>query len=261
MIFEIITKILISMTGKTVISATANTYKYRKTLYQRLLYQVFFRNKIIRISCASLLKIEDENKFLLIRNRLRPNFYCPIGGALRYSSSATSFLKEIDFQHDGSHSQINAEKLKRDLRGFIPAKNLFKFIEWYAKSKDREENSLHREIAEEFTEIRLGRLLKYTKGIEFNFLKEITEIPHSVSGKKFLQFRILRIYELSSDFTDLNLLMKNIKIENNPNLIWVTSDEIEQGRDDNHNLIGSNSSYLISNKKILKEDVAWTTKK
>jgi hypothetical protein len=249
------------MAGRTAISSSKNAYKYRKTLYQRFLYQVIFRNKIIRISCASLLKIENENKFLLIKNKLRPNLYSPIGGANRYSTSATSFLKEIDFQHDGNHSKVKVDKLKRDLRGFLPAKKLFKFIDWYSKSKDREENSLHREINEEFTEIQLGKILKYTKDVEFNFLKEITEVPHSVSGKNFLQFRILRVYEISSDFEKLNLLIENLKTENNPNLIWVSNDEIQQGRDENHNLIGSNTCYLIGDKKILKEDVAWTTRR
>lgn len=261
MINEAITKFLISITGKTVISATTAAYKYRKTLYQRLLYQVIFRNKNIRISCASLLKVEDENRFLLIRNKLRPNLYSPIGGANRYSTTAISFLRDIEFQHDGNHSQIKGDKLKRDLRGFIPSKNLFKFIEWYSKNKDREENSLGREIPEELTEIQLGKILKHTKGIEFNFIKEITETPHPVSGKNFLQFRILKIYEISIDSVDLNLFLESIKAEDNPNLIWVTSDEIEQGRDSNHNLIGSNASYLIANKKLLKEDVAWTEKR
>ncbi|WP_271783183.1 hypothetical protein [Aquimarina algiphila] len=246
------------MTSRIITSTVSGAYKYRKTLYQRLLYQVIFRNKSIRISCATLLKINDNNRDLLIKNKLRPNLFSPIGGAIRYSTSITSFLKEIDFQHDGSHSKVKKDKLKRDLRGFIPAKNLFKFIDWYSTNKDREENSLHREIREELTEIKLGKLLKFTKGIEFNFLKEVTETPHSVSGKDFLQFRILRVYEISSDFEELSVLIDNINNENNENLIWVTYDDIHQGRDQSHNLIGSNSSYLISNKKILKEDIAWT---
>ena len=256
-----ISSFLISLAGKTVYSSLTTTYKYRKTLYQRFLYEGLFRNKEIRVSCASLLKLENESKYLLIKNKLRPNYYSPIGGAIRYSTSAISFLNSIDFQHDGNHSQIKDNKLKRDVRGFISAKNLFKFIDWYSLGKDREENSLYREISEELTEIGLGKLLKHTKEIEFNFLKEITETPKSVSGKKFLQFRILRVYEISSDYKYLDDLKTAIINENNDSLIWVTFDEISQGRDENHNYIGSNSSYLITNKKILKEDVAWTTRK
>jgi hypothetical protein len=253
--------ILISLAGRTFYSSITTTYKYRKTIYQRLLYQVIFRDKLIRISCASLLKLEHDNKYLLIKNKLRPNYYSPIGGAIRYSTSANSFLYSIEFQHDGNHSQIKDNKLKRDIRGFISAKNLFKFTDWYSQGKDREENSLHREISEELTEIGLGKLLKHTKQIEFNFLKEITETPKSVSGKHFLQFRILRVYEISADFKDLDNFKKEIINENHEALIWVTPEEIAQGRDEKHNYIGSNSSYLIANKKILKEDVSWTSRK
>ena len=249
------------MAGRTIFSAGSTTFKYRKTLYQRLMFQVFFRNKTIRISCASILLLEDNNKFILIKNKLRPNLYSPIGGAIRYSTSSTSFLRSIEFEQDGNHSQVSDNKLKRDLRGFIPAKNLFKFIDWYSKNSDREENSLYREIAEELTEISLGKLLKFTKGIEFNFLKEITETPHSVSGKQFLQFRIIRVYEISSDFKNKDSFINNLKIEENKSLIWVNHDEISQGRDEIHNLIGSNSSYLISKKKILNEDIAWTMRR
>lgn len=227
------------------------------------MYQIFQRNKKIRVSFSCLLKIQNEDKYLLIKNQLRPQQYGPIGGALKYCSTAKSFFNSIGFEADTLSVSKKRHKLIRDLRGFIPAKNLFKLIDWFEKKTDREETCLHRELKEELTEISASDLLKDINTPEFSLVRQIIEPPHKVPGKSFLQFRIFRVDEFSSDYLldshFIDILDETSKTNNN--LIWVTSDEIKQGIDNRENIIGSHSNYLISDEKELQEDRPWTTKK
>lgn len=243
-------------------STVTTGYKYRKTLFQRLLYQVLFRNKKIRISLSCLLRIEEDGKYLLIKNKLRQQNFGPIGGALKYYSTAKQFLDSIEFEADDRHSKIENKKLKRDLRGFIEAKHLFKLIEWFEKGIDRENNCLHRELKEELVEIKSDNLLNKLNTPEFCLIRKIHEKPHKVPGKSFLQFRIFRIEEFSLDYINESKIIDEFRIEEivNDDLIWVTSDEIRTGIDKFGNQLGSHCNYLLAGKKILPEDRPWTLK-
>lgn len=217
----------------------------------------------MRVSFSVLLKIEYQGKYLLIRNRLRPQNFGPIGGALKYSISAKPFLDSIDFEPDDIHSKIENKKLKRDLRGFIEAKNLFKIMDWYEKGMNRENNCLHRELKEELQEINMEQLLANLNTPEFLLIRKIYEKPHKVPGKSFLQFRILRIEEFSQDYlNDSKILEEFARVElESSDLIWVTSDEIRVGIDSQGNQLGAHCNYLLTGKKILHEDRPWTPKK
>jgi hypothetical protein len=242
--------------------AVYSGYKYRKTLLQRLFYQVLQRNKTIRISISCLLKIQKDGKYLLIRNIQRPEQFRPFGGVTKYYTSASSFLNQIAFEGDRSNNKDNNSKLERDLRGFIKAKYLFEFIDWFEKKFDREESCLVREFKEELEEINAGDILNNLRPLEFSLVRQINEIPHKVAGKSFLQFRIIKVEEFSANFlsqTDIINRLNLISIQNN-DLIWVTSDEINQGVDIKGNIIGSHSCYLLGDRREIKEDRPWTGK-
>ncbi len=255
--------ILESILIKIGISGVQIGYKYRKNILQRILYGVFKKNKKIRISLSALLRIKNEDKYLLIRNKLRPELFGPIGGSLKYYSQAKTFLDKLEFEADNFSKYVDSSKLKRDLRGFIPAKNLFKFIAWFETRIEREENCLHRELKEELLEIKEDKIIQRLNTPEFSLIRQINERPHKIAGKTFLQFRIIRIDEFSDDYANESKIIEQfIEAEkNNSDLIWVTSDEIKQGRDLNGNHIGSHCIYLLSEKKELQEDRPWTLKK
>lgn len=238
-------------------------FKYREQIYKRLLWNVFNPKQKIRISVASLIRIKTNDKYLIIKNLNRPESFSPIGGVIKYSSTAKTFLNSIQWEDEAHKNSAHKKKLQRDLRGFIESKNLFKFLKWYLSGNDREGNSLHREIKEELQEINLSGILSELNSPQFNQVRVISEGLNSVEGKNFKQFRILSIYEFSGDNkTDEKFSEELIKaVDTNENLLLVSSDEISQGRAHSGEVIGSNSEYLFRNKKNRNEDSSWSSKK
>ncbi|MBI4981508.1 hypothetical protein HZC30_08215 [Candidatus Woesearchaeota archaeon] len=96
----------------------------------------------IRVSAASLARIELDGKLLLVLNRARlqaeRKIYTPFGGALEFYGLARPFLVSIgaDFEKDN------------DIRFVIFEEGLPKFENWFYQQIERE-SSPYRELREE----------------------------------------------------------------------------------------------------------------
>lgn len=210
-----------------------------------------------------MIKIKHNNKVILVRNFHRPELFSPIGGVNKYYSTAKPFLDKIEWYDEIPSKNSHKKRLNCDLRGFIPAKYLFSLLKWYLSSKEREENSLYREIKEELNEIGLNDILSDFDVPQFSLLRRISEGPYALVGKSYKQFRLFNIYEFSNEYlSDSKFVSKLIrKVNTNSNLILVDYEEIKQGRAKNNMILGANSEYLFSLKKYRSEDIPWSTKK
>lgn len=249
--------------ANVITNSISTGFSRTEQIMKRIRWSLLNRNAKIRVSCACLLKLEIGGKYILIKSKLRKDNYGPIGGAIKYHDSARSFLVSIDYESEIHNEEELKKKINRDLRIYIPAKNLFKFVNWYVTGKDREENCLFREFKEELEEVGLKDLLSKYEIPDFSHIRKVSEGPHRVPGKSYFQFRILTIYELSCNYQDKQNLLNDImnELDEGQNFIFVDSDEIIQGISSNGYNIGGHTTFLLGNNKSLPEDRPWTRKK
>jgi hypothetical protein len=97
----------------------------------------------IRVSCAALVSIKIDDKYLLVQNNsMRKKGiikYGPLGGAIEFKPNAKNLLNKL---------VVSYERETPDLRFITTEKNLPLFSDWFNKRKDRETSS-KREIIEE----------------------------------------------------------------------------------------------------------------
>jgi hypothetical protein len=211
----------------------------------------YYHKKECRISFACLLLARYENKFILIQNNNRPELFGPIGGVFKYYDSAQSFLDEIQFRPQA----VGTPRVHNNFRGFIPIENLNKFILWFNKEKDREIESLTREIREELIdELQLPANI-FNENPKFKKIKRILEGPFPVKGRDYLQYRQLDIFECVTTDSYTRKIVEYLAITPNAKIALVTSEEINKGRiTKNKALIGSYCGFLIGNKRTGPED-------
>lgn len=153
----------------------------------------------VRVSMAALLRIERNDKYLLVRNRHRPRTFSPFGGVFKYDSSTTSLLHDIGFETESADG--HEKDLARDLRGFLPAKNLSSFLEWFHNGQGRElhDSCLRRELREELLEARIDARFDIRE-LTFARVRKIEE-KETIEASKFDQYRYIEVYEPAIDDT------------------------------------------------------------
>ena len=109
-------------------------------------HSVWRGRETVRVSCAQLIRIRQGNMFLLVPSSRIEYQMQPPGGVLRALRDGLVFLESIN-SHQGDDYAVS-KKDEGDLRIHIPAKNLVKFLRWYASGKGRE-TSPEREFREE----------------------------------------------------------------------------------------------------------------
>src|SRR5207253_636839 len=107
---------------------------HHQSLFARLLAcRLIYPSREMRISFAALLKIQTDDSYILIRNLHRVDALGPIGGVYKYLHSADPSLDRMSFRPQSIHKDMT-----KDLRGFLPRKQLFHFLKWFNTGKDRE---------------------------------------------------------------------------------------------------------------------------
>jgi SMODS-associated NUDIX domain len=227
-------------------------FEVRKYIYIWIYTKIIKPNSEIRIVVSSLLRIYDKGSYILVRNSHRNETFSPFGGVMKYERTAQQFLDIIGFEQDAMCSHKDMEK---DIRGFIPRKNLIKFITWYNSNNNRESRNdcAKRELREELQGAKVDVSSVDFLGLSLCQVRTIMEGPESVKGYNYKQFRIFEIVDLDTDYDSTKRLLRiiNDELQNkNHDLLAVNSREIRKGRHLDGSLIGDISSYLIGSKKI-----------
>ena len=112
-------------------------------------HSVWRRRQPVRVSCAHLIRVRQGNMFLLVPSSRITYQMQPPGGVVQAFSDSRAFLESVGAQPGDDYSF--SKKDDGDLRLHIPAKNLVKFLRWYAEEKGRE-TSPEREFREELVD-------------------------------------------------------------------------------------------------------------
>lgn len=147
------------------------------------------RRDQVRISFSVLLRIVDDDRFVLFDAPKRPGAYGPPGGVIKFFPPAARILDELGFQAERTGSPHR--KLKADLRGTLPARALRRFRTWFASGAYREtaDECLRRELREELAEVGVDGWDDVVSELDFTSVRSVREGPLAVPGKNYRQVR------------------------------------------------------------------------
>ncbi|MEU5260484.1 hypothetical protein [Amycolatopsis sp. NPDC021455] len=151
----------------------------------------------VRVSFSALLRVTDDDRYVLFDSPKRPGSYGPPGGVVKVHPPASGLLESWSFRPERTNA--GAEKMKADLRGILPAGSLRSFQAWFATGTYRETAAecLRRELREELSEVGLGALEPLTRTLAFTPVRTVLEGPDAVTGKPYLQLRSFEVHDLA----------------------------------------------------------------
>jgi len=205
----------------------------------------------MRVAFSAILRITDGKGYLFVRNLHRPETFGPFGGVYKYFEEAVPQLDNLTF-----HPQVvgPGDDMKQDIRGFLPRKNLPKFLRWYRSGANRETYSdcLCRELKEELREVGLPKTLRVPPTLHFRLVRSVLEGPERVPGQPYTQLRIFEVYDLSPTTSHIKKFLKRLLKEasESPNLIIADAQEIRSGRSREGKVLGHHCGYLLWHKRI-----------
>ncbi len=208
----------------------------------------------MRVSFSALLCACEGGRYLLVRNRYRPELFGPFGGVYKYRRQAKRYLDEVLWR---SQDYDPGHDMRNDLRGFLPRRNLTKLVKWFERGDDREKESecLRRELLEEITEVGLRKELSIPTALRVRLVRKVTEGPEKVPGYHYTQFRIYEIWEPDEDDSKVRDLLASLfrTAAHHKDLLVANSDEIVKGRARDGRHIGNHCTYLIGGKRLRPE--------
>lgn len=152
--------------------------------------------RTVRLSFSALLKLGEDGRYVLFHTPNRPGVFSPPGGVFKYFEPAVPILEALGFRPE--NVEIWREVMRRDFRGFLPARSLGRFRRWFASGAYREDSGecLRRELIEELGEVGFPELAAYARGLVFAPVGTTWEGPREVPGRPYRQVRRFEIHDL-----------------------------------------------------------------
>jgi SMODS-associated NUDIX domain len=211
----------------------------------------------VRVSCAALLRIKSDDRYVLFHTPRRPGTFSPPGGVFKYFPPAERLLEGMGFRED--RIDLFADDMRFDLRGFIPAAATRDFRRWFASGAYREDTTecLRRELGEELAECGLESLVPYTRQLSFSPVRAVSAGPDAVPGRPYRQLRRFAVCDLvMAHASALRLHAELVDAGTDdavPSVICVTASDISYGRAAEA-MIAAQTAYLIGDSRI-HEDI------
>ncbi|WBB52443.1 hypothetical protein [Verrucosispora sp. WMMD573] len=219
-----------------------------------LLRATVFPSGRLRVSVAALLRVKDDDSYVLFHNPIRPHAYGPPGGVVKYRSGARKALDAVGFV-DQRRSTGRVAAMRHDLRGFVPSRSGIDFLRWYSRGDDRESGPecLRRELREELAEVGHPELVPLTENLRFALVRTVLERPRPTPGKQYSTLRSFEVYDAVTDTPEAaELVGRLVALGHNPaetQIVLVDASDIEDGRSGAH-LISPQSAFLLGNRRI-----------
>lgn len=177
----------------------AASLAWRNRHHLSLLRAGFSSRGTVRVSCAALLRVKDDDRYVLIELSSRPSFFGPPGGVFKYRPDATGDLDAVGFREE--RYRRRQDEMVRDLRGFVPARSLARFVRWFVAGTGRESAAecLRRELSEELRGHLDRRTAADVARARFRPLRTVMEGPTRVPGQSSRQLRRLEVFDLGID--------------------------------------------------------------
>ncbi|WP_290054898.1 hypothetical protein [Amycolatopsis solani] len=211
------------------------------------------RRDRVRISFSVLLRLADDDRFVLFDSPKRPGAFGPPGGVVKFFPPAGRILDDLGFQPERTGS--TPRKLKADLRGTLPAGALRRFRTWFASGTYREtaDECLRRELREELAEVGIQGLDRAVSELEFTSVRTVREGPHSVPGKNYRQLRGFDIRDLAMTNSAAQRLSRELtgagEDDEYPGVLLAGFDDIAHGRLERA-LIAPQSAFLTGPSRL-----------
>src|SRR4051794_24973863 len=128
------TEILSGLIVAVVVAVASMVWRHRH--YLPLIRTSLTPGRQVRVSMAALLRVKDDDSYVLFHMPYRPGVYGPPGGVFKIDSSARHSMDRLQFVEqrvEGRKAQMD-----RDLRGFVPSQRAIGFMAWFDKGEGRE---------------------------------------------------------------------------------------------------------------------------
>lgn len=179
------------------------------------------RNVDIRISASYLIRVQDRDRFLLIRGSRYPDQFQPVGGVYKFNPSALEQFKKWELQTDAfvPIDDISVD----DLRVRIKGRHLVSFLRWFESGRNREVGAFR----EYFEELAGPYNLSYEEmqNIRFDLRKmHVNKIRYSDYAQSN-ELLIADVFDLVCDRPHLEKI-KKIAEESPTQFRWVSQEQI-----------------------------------
>lgn len=237
---------LLTWTGRTV---------WQNRHHLLLLKLLFVPRRKIRVSVAVLLRLHDEDHYVLFDSPTRPGGYGPPGGVVKYHQTPRGTLEKLGFDPEGRTNDV----MKHDLRGFLPAARIPGFARWLHRATGREPATecLRREMIEELGEVGHPELAPLAQAVSFSPLRTVVDGPMKVPGEAYRQIRFIEVYDLLPDRPEAAelraALLALARTPDSPHVIGATRQDIVRGRSGPH-VVLPQSAFLIGDRRE-REDI------
>jgi hypothetical protein len=247
--------VIASVVAAALIAAVSLLYRYRGWIRVLVPGIVTARSFEVRVSIASIVRVECDGEYMLFRTPLRPEAFAPPGGVVKFFPEAQSELDDMAFRPQLVHGPVTGRGL-RDLRGYIAFASLPRLIRWYGRGTDRESHTdaLRRELREEAAEVGIPALGDSLSPLPLRRVRRVIEGP-TRAAKGYLQVRVIEVYEVSeSDRVKTEALCRDVRAvsDGNPNILFAAADVITKGRS-GRDVIGHHACYLYGARQLRGE--------
>ncbi|QCW78599.1 hypothetical protein EQG64_18230 [Streptomyces sp. S6] len=231
-----------------------------RTLWQnrrhlKLLRVLLTPRRRTRVSVAVLLRVQEEDQFVLFATPARPGAFGPPGGVVKYHETSGSALERLGFEPE----QRGRAVMRLDLRGFLPGSAVPAFARWLHHGDGREPaiECLRRELVEELGEIGHEELTDLARAVAFQSVRRVVDGPMKVAGETYRQLRFLEVYDLLADRPEAEELRTALialaNEQTEAGVIRATRREIALGRAGAH-VVLPQSAFLVGDRRF-REDL------
>jgi 8-oxo-dGTP pyrophosphatase MutT (NUDIX family) len=246
--------VLSSIVSAILIGGASLVWRHRDNL--SLLRTTLYPRGLVRVSFAALLRVKDDDRYVLVKSNTRPGFYGPPGGVFKYHEAATATLDALGFREQRFESR--RRHMRADLRGFVPARSTVGFVRWFERGEDRETATecLRRELAEELAEAGGHALVGAVETLTFRRVRTVIEGPRRVPRQTFRQLRRFEVYDLAvTDEASARFRRQLMDLSDDPDaptVLCATATEMATGWC-GPSPISPHSGYLVGPKKLLPD--------
>jgi hypothetical protein len=211
------------------------------------------------VSFCALLRVRDDDCYVLFHSITRPNSYGPPGGVYKYRPApdpdGEARLERLGFRDEPKPKGLVCD-MRHDLRGFISSRSAKAFLRWFASGAGRESAAecLRRELAEELAEIEHPELIPEVAALKFSPVRVVRQGLHREPGSTHLHLRRFEIYDIAVDGNEAAARFKRrlLELAEDPSsdlIVGVGAQDIEYGRCA-AGLIGGHAAFLIGTKRF-----------
>lgn len=207
----------------------------------------------VRVSLSVLLRIRNNDRYILFNSLSRPGSYGPPGGVLKYFPAATGILEEFGFQQETR--SLRGEVTGFDLRGLVPARSIRAFLRWFDTGAYREDAAecLRRELEEELGEIGFTGPDIDARALLFHRIRTVVEGPDPMPHRRFRQLRRFEIFDLLVPNTAALDLVRALAAAganpDDPGVVCADRTEIAHGRS-GAALLGPHCAFLLGPRRL-----------